>query len=194
MSPRQPASFSSRQPASGTRHDAASCAHENTLLDIRLLFPSSESRLPLMLLGCSHLNRYRDRCRYRHRDRYRSCRFLLLSIAISILMPHPISESKEREFENRRRTAVCAAYRATPWRATEEGPGCVSHGGQTAPPPYACGKARRTAARLHKQAYIPAVSGGGGPCFAEAASQGNPAALQFGNLPVPKASLHAGRR
>ena len=95
-------------------------------------------------------------------------------------MPHPISESKEREFENRRRTAVCAAYRATPWRATEGGPGCVRksapHSGAATQeasafpleggrprPPDACGKARRTAARLHKQAYSPVVSGDGGP-------------------------------
>ena len=143
-------------------------------------FSGAANQRYLRLGGCSHPNRYRDRYRYRYRSPNRSpgdrrpishaqgqLTFLLLSIpipiAISISMPHPISESKEREFENRRRTAVCGAYRATPWRATEEGPGCVSHGGQTAPPPYACGKARRTAARLHKQAYIPAVSGDRGP-------------------------------
>ena len=50
------------------------------------------------------------------------------------------------------------------------------------------GKTRRAAARLHKQAYIPAASGDGGPCFAEAASQGKPVALQLGdNLEIRKA-------
>ena len=147
-------------------------------------------------IGIGIRYRNRHRCRYRHRDRYRSRRFLFLSIpiAISIAMPNPISESKEQEFENRRWPAVCAANRATPWRATEKAPDAFHMEGGRPRPPYACGKARRTAARLHKQAYIPAVSGDGGPCFAEAASQGKPAAIQFGNLPVPEASLHAGRR
>ena len=72
------------------------------------------------------------------------------------------------------------------------GPGCVSHGGRTA---SAAEDKRMKAcpapggAKPPAEPFLPAFkkSGDGGPCFAEAASQGKPVALQFGHLPVPKA-------
>ena len=163
--------------------------------------PPAEPFLTAFTTSGSRLNRYR----YRFRDRCRfspsgSLSFLSLSFSFD---PDPDSDFDSDALSNiqqgtrirkQKKDPVCAANRATPWRATEKAPDAFHMEGGRPRPPYACGKARRTAARLHKQAYIPAVSGDGGPCFAEAASQGKPAAIQFGNLPVPEASLHAGRR
>ena len=166
------------------------------ILDIRLLFLSSESRLPLMLWGCSHLNRYRYRYSVSQSGSVSlsplgSLSFLSLPSSFD---PDPDSDfdsdapsniriqgTRIRKQKMDRRMRGLSRHAVARYR---RGPGCVSHGGR---PASAAEEKRMKAcpapggAKPPAEPFLPAFkkSGDGGPCFAEAASQGKPAALQF---------------
>ena len=155
------------------------------LLDILLM--CSESCLPLMLLGCSHLNRYRYRYSVSPSG---SLSFLSLSSSfdpdsdsdfdIDAQSNIRIQGTRIRKQKMDRRMRGLSRHAVARYR---RGPGCVAHGGRTA---SAAEEKRMKAcpapggAKPPAEPFLPAFkkSGGGGPCFAEAASQGKPAALQ----------------